>query len=99
MKGYLIIDYGKDNIDYQMSISKEAAKKKFIEMVRRYGEIIDDAEIMNNSQDDMEELAEGGIYSPDNQLVLEIVPCDLIDLEEHDRKLRINTAIDNWLKS
>lgn len=99
MKGYLIIDHGRDNIDYQMFISKEAAAKKFIEMARNYGEILNDAEILANDQDDMEVLAEGGIYSPNSQLVLEIVPCDLMDLEEHDRKLRLNIAIDNWLKS
>jgi len=95
MKGYLIIDHSRDNIDYQMFISKEAAAKKFIEMARRYGEILDDPEILANDQDDMEELAEGGIYSPNSQLVLEIVPCDLMDLEEYDRQLRTNIAFCN----
>ena len=89
-KGYLLIDYGRDNNDYQAFLTREAAQSRFIEMAREYGEAIDDPEILANDQDDMEELAAGGIYSPKGQLILEITPCTVYAGEPETKQIKFD---------
>lgn len=92
MKGYTLIEYSRDENYYNTYFTKKDAEKAFIKAAKNIGKT--DPEILANNQDDMEELAAGGIYSPNGELALEIVPCD-IDTDGYDRQKRIETAFCN----
>lgn len=94
MNGFLLIEYNQDRNDYLVFSRREDAKNKFIEYAKELAEIYEDPEVLSNDQDDMKELADGGIYSPRGELKLEIVQC-YQDMESYDRQKRIETAFCN----
>lgn len=90
MKGYLLIEYGRDGNNYQGFVSHEAAKKKFAKVIRQnYG-------VQNElvGRDDIEDMIEDGYYAPKGELKLEIEPFD-INLDDYDRQKRIETVFCN----
>lgn len=78
MNGYLLIEYGKDENTYGVYFHREDAEKAFIEKAKDYASVSGDSEVLANDKDDMEELAAGGIYAPNGEVVLEITSCNII---------------------
>ncbi len=75
--GWIVIDHGKDQNTYRAFESKEDAKKEFIRTAKIIGNMLEDPEAEANDEDDWDELAEGGIYSPNGNLEVEIEHCDI----------------------
>jgi hypothetical protein len=78
MNGYLLIEYGRNENSYDVYFHRKDAERAFIEKAKDYAKSIGDSEVLANDEDDMEELAAGGIYSPNGEVVLEITSCNII---------------------
>lgn len=78
MNGFLLIEYGRDENGYDVYFHREDAEKAFIKKAKDYASVFGDSEVLANDEDDMEELAAGGIYSPNGEVVLEITSCNVV---------------------
>lgn len=78
MNGFLLIEYGRDENSYDVYFHREDAEKAFIKKVKEHAAVLGDSEVLANDKDDMEELAAGGIYAPNGEVVLEIASCNVI---------------------
>lgn len=78
MNGFLLIEYGRDENGYDVYFHREDAEKAFIKKVKDYAKTFGDSEVLANNEDDMEELAAGGIYADNDEVVLEIASCNVI---------------------
>ena len=77
MKGYVLIEYSRYGNYYNVYSTRKDAEKVFIKVVKNIGKILNDPEILASDQDDMEELATGGCYSFNGELILEIAACGI----------------------
>ena len=78
MNSYLLIEYGHDVNIYDVYFHREDAETAFIKKAKDYASVFGDSEVLANDKDDMEELAAGGIYAPNGEVVLEITSCNII---------------------
>ena len=78
MNSYLLIEYGQDENKYDVYFHRQDAEKAFIKKAKEHAAAFGDSEALANDKDDMEELAAGGIYAPNGEVVLEIAPCNVI---------------------
>ena len=78
MNGFLLIEYGRDKNSYDVYFHREDAEKAFIKKAKEHASVSGDPEVLANDKDDMEELAAGGIYAPNGEVVLEIASCNVI---------------------
>lgn len=78
MNGFLLIEYGRDENSYDVYFHREDAEKAFIKKAKEHAAVLGDPEVLANDKDDMEELAAGGIYAPNGEVVLEIASCNVI---------------------
>ena len=76
---WLVVNNYNDGIDYTVHRTKDAAKKKFLQIVKDLGEMLEDPMVAANDDDDFDELAEGGIYNAPNGDVIEIAIGDMED--------------------
>ena len=83
--GYLLIEYSNDGNSYDVFLTRQAAEQRFVKKAKEYAKAFNEPEVLANDQDDMEELAAGGIYSPNHELVLEIVECTINSRLDVDR--------------
>ncbi len=78
MNGFLLIEYGHDENSYDVYFHRGDAEKAFIKKAKDYATVFGDSEVLTNDKDDMKELAAGGIYAPNSEVVLEIMSCNII---------------------
>jgi hypothetical protein len=76
---WLVVNNYKDGIDYTVHRTKDAAKKKFLQIVKDLGKVLKDPMVAANDDDDFDELAEGGIYNAPNGDVIEITVGSMED--------------------
>ena len=78
----ITVDKKNDGIDYTVHRTKDAAKKKFLQIVKDLGGMLKDPMVAANDDDDFDELAEGGIYNAPNGDVVEITIGSMDKCEE-----------------
>jgi len=77
MNGYVVIKYGRDLNSYFACTNWQKAKEKFIETIRQFGTVTGDPEVLAIDEEDMEELADCGIYCHNCTVIAEISPCTI----------------------
>ena len=78
MNSFLLIEYGQDENSYDVLFHREDAEKAFIKKAKDYASVFGNSEVLADDKDDMKELAAGGIYAPNGEVVLEITSCNVI---------------------
>ena len=74
---WLVKETSKYGIDYTVHVTRKAAEEKFLQMAKDYGELLDDEEILVNDEDDMGELAAGGVYNAPDGSSVEIIKASI----------------------
>lgn len=75
MIGFVVIEYGDDRNEYYAFDSREAANKKFIELVKDWLATHESYEPIEYTQNDLEKLAKDMFFVDGGKLYVEMTRC------------------------